>query len=146
MFTAPKNTDHRDHVSTEPWGTEAGETPVPLHHFTKHVGWRCNLAWEPSDNNSFHNHFALSTPRNNKGSELKSWHSIIMNMGQEYRLNAWDKQIGCMRQVLWPSALGRPRGIGWRGRWEGGSGWGTQVNPWLIHANVWQKNHYNIVK
>ena len=36
-----------------------------------------------------------------------------------------------MRQML--------RGIGWRGRWEGGSGWGTHVNPWLIHVNVWQK-------
>ena len=43
-----------------------------------------------------------------------------------------------MRQVLGPGALGRPRGIGWRGRWEGGSGWGTHVNPWLIHFNVWQ--------
>ena len=44
-----------------------------------------------------------------------------------------------MRQVLGPGALGRPRGIGWRGRWEGGLGWGTHVNPWLIHVNVWQK-------
>ena len=44
-----------------------------------------------------------------------------------------------MRQVLGPGALGRPRGIGWRGRWEGGSGWGIHVNPWLIHVNVWQK-------
>ena len=44
-----------------------------------------------------------------------------------------------MRQVLRPGALGRPRGIGWRGRREGGSGWGTHVNPWLIHVNVWQK-------
>ena len=26
-----------------------------------------------------------------------------------------------------------------RGSWEGGSGWGTHVNPWLIHVNVWQK-------
>ena len=43
-----------------------------------------------------------------------------------------------MRQVLRTGALGRPRGMGW-GRWEGGSGWGTDVNPWLIHANVWQK-------
>ena len=43
-----------------------------------------------------------------------------------------------MRQVLGPGALGRPRGIGWRGRWEGGSGWGTHVNPWLIHVSVWQ--------
>ena len=24
-------------------------------------------------------------------------------------------------------------------RQEGGSGWGTHVNPWLIHINVWQK-------
>ena len=41
-----------------------------------------------------------------------------------------------MRQTLGPGALGRPRGIGWRERWEGGSGWGTHVNPWLIHVNV----------
>ena len=26
----------------------------------------------------------------------------------------------------------------WRGRWEGGSGWGIHVTPWLIHVNVWQ--------
>ena len=23
--------------------------------------------------------------------------------------------------------------------WDGGSGWGTHVNPWLSHVNVWQK-------
>ena len=44
-----------------------------------------------------------------------------------------------MRQVLGPGALGRPRGMGWGGRWEGGLGWGTHVNLWLIHVNVWQK-------
>ena len=26
-----------------------------------------------------------------------------------------------------------------QGRWEGGSRWGTHVNLWLIHVNVWQK-------
>ena len=54
----------------------------------------------------------------------------------------WNRspaQAGCMRQVLRPGALGRSRGIGWRGRWEGGSGWGIHVYPWLIHVNVWQK-------
>ena len=54
----------------------------------------------------------------------------------------WNRspaQAGCMRQVPSPGALGRPRGIGWRGRWEGGSEWGIHVNPWLIHVNVWQK-------
>ena len=39
-----------------------------------------------------------------------------------------------MRQALGPGALGRPRGSRWRGRWEGGSGWGTHVNPWLIQC------------
>ena len=29
--------------------------------------------------------------------------------------------------------------MGWGGRREGGSGWGTDVHPWLIHVNVWQK-------
>ena len=53
----------------------------------------------------------------------------------------WNRspaQVGCMSQALRPGALGRPRGMGWEGRWEGGSGWGTHVNPWLIHVNVWQ--------
>ena len=68
------------------------------------------------------------------------------DVSREQHLNVyylgWNRspaQVGCMRQVLGPGALGRPRGIGWRGRWEGGSGWGTHVNPWLIHVNVWQK-------
>ena len=50
-----------------------------------------------------------------------------------------------MRQVLGPGALGRPRGIEWRGRWEGGSGWGIHVYPRLI-MSMYDKNHYNIVK
>ena len=24
-------------------------------------------------------------------------------------------------------------------RWEGSSGWGTHIHPWLIHVNAWQK-------
>ena len=39
-------------------------------------------------------------------------------------------------KMLGPGALGRPRGIGWRGRWEGGWGWGIHVTPRLIHVNV----------
>ena len=54
----------------------------------------------------------------------------------------WNRspaQAGCMRQVLGAGALARPRGMGWGGRRKGESEWGTHVNPWLIHVNVWQK-------
>ena len=54
----------------------------------------------------------------------------------------WNRspaQVGCMRQVLRAGALGRPGAMGEGGRRERGSGWGTHVNPWLIHFNVWQK-------
>ena len=66
------------------------------------------------------------------------WHSALfivqllhlyMTAGKE------ESEIGC-KGLLGPGALGRPRGIGWRGRWEGGSGWGIHVTPWLIHVNV----------
>ena len=26
--------------------------------------------------------------------------------------------------------------MGWAGRWEGSSGWGTHVNPWLQYCKV----------
>ena len=32
-----------------------------------------------------------------------------------------------------------PEGWDREGGGRGGSEWGTHVNPWLIHVNVWQK-------
>ena len=58
-------------------------------------------------------------------------------MDCQSRFDAWDRVLGA-------GALGWPRGMGWGGRQEGGSGWGTHVHPWLIHVNVWQ-NYYNVV-
>ena len=31
-----------------------------------------------------------------------------------------------------------PRGMGWRGQWEEGSGWRGNVYLWPIHTDVWQ--------
>ena len=37
--------------------------------------------------------------------------------------------------------------MGWGGKREGDSGWGTHVNPWLFHINVWQKplQYYKVI-
>ena len=53
--------------------------------------------------------------------------------------NRWPVQVRCMRHVLGAGALGWPKEMGWGARWEGSSGCGTHVNPWLIHVHVWQK-------
>ena len=57
---------------------------------------------------------------------------IICETDRQSRFDARDR-------VLRAGALGWPRGMGWGGKREGGSGWGTHVHPWLIHVNVWQK-------
>ena len=62
----------------------------------------------------------------------------ICEIDRQSRFNAWGGVLGA-------GALGWPWGMGWGGRWEGGSGWGTHVHPWLIHVSVWQ-NHHNIVR
>ena len=92
-----------------------------------------------------------NSSRKNKEAESKQkQHPVVDVTGdgskvwcyKEQYYQEWNRlpaQVGCMRWVLRTGALGRPKGMGWRGRWEGGSGWGTHVNPWLIHVNVWQK-------
>ena len=57
---------------------------------------------------------------------------IICEIDRQSRFKAWDR-------VLRARTLGWPWEMGWGGKWEGGSGWGTDVHPWLIHVNVWQK-------
>ena len=73
---------------------------------------------------------------------LGEWHWIMYiitcEMNCQSRFDAYYRALGT-------GALGWPRGMGWGGRWQGGSWWGTHVHPWLIHVNVWQ-NHYNIIK
>ena len=44
-------------------------------------------------------------------------------------------ETGHSKPVHWDDPEGWD---GERGRWEEGSGWGTHVQPWLIHVSVWQ--------
>ena len=51
-------------------------------------------------------------------------------------------ETGHSKLVHWDN----PEGWDEEGDGRGGSGWGTHVHLWLIHVNLWQKNHHNIVK
>ena len=44
-----------------------------------------------------------------------------------------------MRQGAQGWCTGMTLRDGMGGKWEGDSGCGTHVHPWLIHVNVWQK-------
>ena len=45
----------------------------------------------------------------------------------------------------WGLCNGTTQRDGMGGRRKEGSGWGTHVHPWQIHADVWE-NQYNIAK
>ena len=66
------------------------------------------------------------------------WLSILC-MVTYMRNSLTAEPPGKSQERTFQCALGRPRGTGWRGGWDGGSGWGIHVYPWLIHVNVWQK-------
>ena len=60
------------------------------------------------------------------------WNMYITICKTKCKFDAWSRAFKV-------SALGQPRGMGWGGRWEGGSGWGDHVYLRLIHVDVWQK-------
>ena len=80
--------------------------------------------------------------------------AIMDSVGEGEGGEIWENGIetciiSCMKRVPSPGlmhdywmlgagALGRPRGRVWGGRREEGSGWGTQVNLWRIHLDIWQ--------
>jgi len=74
--------------------------------------------------------------------DLGEWHwnmyNIIYETSRQSRFDARYWMLGA-------GALGRPRGMVWKGRREDGSGWGTHVNLLWIHFDIWQ-NQYNIIK
>ena len=63
---------------------------------------------------------------------------IICEIDHQSRFDSWVK-------VLRAGALRWPWGMGWEGRWEGGSGWGEHmyIHGWFMW--IYSKNHHNIV-
>ena len=66
--------------------------------------------------------------------EKNNIETCILSRVKQITSPGWIHETGAR---TW--CTGKTRGIGWRGRWEVGTGWGTHVNPWLTHVNVWQK-------
>ena len=68
------------------------------------------------------------------------WENSIETCVYYHMWNRSPVQVRCMRQGAqgWCTGM-TPRDGMVR---EGGSGWGTHVQPWLIHVNVWQNPQY----
>ena len=79
--------------------------------------------------------------------------SILKSRDIMYRIDFWTlwekARVGCfertacilsiVKQITSPGGMHETSArawCGWRGRWEGGSGWGIHVTQWLIHVNV----------
>ena len=76
--------------------------------------------------------------------------SVREGEGGMFRENSIETSIlSRMKQIISPGWMPETSAQGWctgktqrdgMGREAGGGmGWGTHVNPWLIHVNVWQK-------
>ena len=66
-------------------------------------------------------------------------------MGEGERGMIWENSIetcilSSVKQITSPGWMHETSVQGWyTGMGRGESGWGTHLNPWLIHVNVWQK-------
>ena len=67
-------------------------------------------------------------------------YTTICKTDDQWEFSAWSKAPKA-------SALGQPRGIGWRRRWVGDSGWEDTYIPVAIQVNVWQRPswHYKVI-
>ena len=72
---------------------------------------------------------------------MGEWHWNMYNI-------IWNElpvQVRCTILDAWGWCTWTTQGVVQGGRREEGSGWGTRVYLWQIHADIWQ-NQYNIVK
>ena len=104
------------------------------------------------DNTILRNYMKLKRTFSKTDGRRSSCVNIISEVCQTL---VWMGMCGVYREELWLQVRRRNgwnlgfstmrlkheghRGIGWWGGWQGGSGWGIHVYPWLIHVNIWQK-------
>ena len=82
------------------------------------------------------------------------YNRLLDSMGEGECGMIWGNSIetcilSSVKQIASPGWMHETCALGWytgmtqrdgMGREvEGGSGWGTHINPWLIHVSVWQK-------
>ena len=97
-------------------------------------------------------------PMSKTQKETQIYRILLNSVGEGDGGMIWENStetctLSSVKQITSPGWMHETRARGWctgmtqrdgMGREVGGgSGWGTHVNPWLIHVNVWQKPlHY----
>ena len=71
--------------------------------------------------------------------ESKNWYKWTYIQNRNIYTLPFVKQRANGKLLYNSGALWRLRGVGWGGKWEGGSqGRGTHAYLWLIHVDTWQ--------
>ena len=145
-------------IDGQSWRRQWHPTPVLLPG--KSHGWRSLVGcsswgrYESDTTEQLHFDFSLSCIGEGNGNPLQcsclenprdggAWWAAVYGVTQSWTWLKWLSSLAAKFNAwsrgLKAGALGQPRGLGWGGEWERGSGWGTHVHPWLIHVDVWQK-------
>ena len=94
------------------------ERPEPVLHNKRDC---CREAHTPQlESSPIHYNQRKACTAKNKYIKFINLYMIIYEIDLQSRFDAWER-------VLRAGALWWPRGKGWGGRWQGGSGWGTHV-------------------
>ena len=116
------------------WSKSERKTPI---HYTNAYIW--NL--DGNDNP------ICETAKETQVYRTVFWEKVRVGWSERIALkhvcyHMWNRspvQVWCMRQGAQGRCTGMTQRDGMGREVEGSSGWGTQVNPWLIHVNIWQK-------
>ena len=124
------------------------QNKTPIQHINAYIWNRVRWEWWPyiwdSKRDTDMKNRLLDSGRRWGWDDLREQHwnmcIAICEIDDQSKFNAWNR-------ALKASALGQPRGMGWGGKREGVSGWGTHVHLWLIHVNVWQNppQYYKVI-
>ena len=107
-----------------------------FHLYSKRGDWKV-LIWETMQPYLIANRIRMSSKETSIN--INAYIHNVANISNIYVENKRWLPVSCIQ----PGLVIRPGGSGWRGRWEGGSGWGRHQGRFI---SMYDKIHYKLKK